>query len=179
MKRLLNWYGAVLMALLLSACSGQEGGAPSQPEQPDGGAAFIKSLQVTPAQRRIPVGLGQQFVATAFLSDGSSQVVTGAALSWSSSNASVATISATGLAAGIAPGTVTITASGTSNGTQFSATAQLTAISPPNVPPENRAATPSAPRSQAGRRARRGDSNEYTTPSIAWTVGGESGIPMS
>src|SRR6478735_2131514 len=127
MKRGLASYGAMLMALLLAACASNDEGDPSQPE---GGAPTIQSLQVTPAQARTPVGFDQQFTATAFLSDGSSRDVTsGAGLNWSSSNASVSNISATGLAKGITPGTVTITASGTSNGTQFSATAQLTVTS--------------------------------------------------
>ncbi|MNF93298.1 hypothetical protein D3C84_759690 [compost metagenome] len=58
-------------------------------------------------------------------------VTNNAALSWSSSDPTVATISSTGtsgkgLATGVAVGTTTLTASGSANGTPFSATAELT-----------------------------------------------------
>jgi uncharacterized protein YjdB len=97
--------------------------------------AHVTALQVTPATATVPVGLAQQFMAIAFLSDGSSMDVTDdAALSWTSSDPSIATISSAsaggnGLATGVATGTVTITASGSANGTPFSATAELTVTS--------------------------------------------------
>jgi hypothetical protein len=97
----------------------------------------VTRLQVTPATADVPVGLEQQYIATAFLSDGTSlEVTNNAALSWSSSDPGIATISNTetsgkGLATGVAPGTVTITASGTANGQSFSDMAQLTVISGP------------------------------------------------
>ncbi|HDX8593572.1 TPA: Ig-like domain-containing protein, partial [Aeromonas dhakensis] len=87
--------------------------------------AVVTALQLTPATASVAVGLEQQYTATALLSDGSSLDVTNhAALSWSSSDVAVATISATGtngkgLATGVSPGTVTITASGTANGQAF------------------------------------------------------------
>ncbi|MNF86256.1 Bacterial Ig-like domain (group 2) [compost metagenome] len=79
------------------------------------------------------MGLEQQFTATAFLSDGSSMDVTNnAALSWTSSAPTIATIDNAdrkGLATGVAVGSTTITASGTTNGTPFSASAELTVTS--------------------------------------------------
>ncbi|WP_429237073.1 Ig-like domain-containing protein, partial [Aeromonas salmonicida] len=92
--------------------------------------ATARSLQVTPATASVPVGLEQQFSATARLSDGSALEVTdNAVLSWSSSDPGIATISnaqgSKGLATGVATGTVTITASGVANGKPFLATAQL------------------------------------------------------
>ena len=90
-------------------------------------SAVVTSLQVTPANASIPVGFDQPFVATAFLSDGTSLDVThSTALNWSSSDPAIATIDSSsnkGLATGITPGKVTITASGTANGVNFSATA--------------------------------------------------------
>ncbi|MGY1495029.1 Ig-like domain-containing protein, partial [Aeromonas dhakensis] len=82
------------------------------------------SLQVTPARATVPVGLEQQFTAMAQLSDGRELEVTdNAALSWSSSDPTIATISNTvgskGLATGVSPGSVIITASGISNGIAF------------------------------------------------------------
>ncbi|MGY1495036.1 Ig-like domain-containing protein, partial [Aeromonas dhakensis] len=92
--------------------------------------ATATSLQVTPAVASVPVGLEQQFRATARLSDGRALEVTdNAVLSWSSSDPGIATISneagSKGLATGVATGTVTITASGVANGKPFLATAQL------------------------------------------------------
>ena len=62
-------------------------------------------------------GASQQFTATGHFSDGSSQVLT-TALTWSSSDTSVASISTKGLANALLAGVVTITAqAGTINGT--------------------------------------------------------------
>jgi hypothetical protein len=56
------------------------------------------------------VGATSQFKATATMADGSTQDVTSQA-SWSSSNATVATVSSTGLVTGVASGSVTVAAS--------------------------------------------------------------------
>lgn len=72
--------------------------------------ATIKSIAVTPANRSIAVGTPLQFTATGTFSDGSTQDVT-EGVSWTSSQTSVATISAsTGLASAVAAGTTQITA---------------------------------------------------------------------
>jgi len=91
----------------------------------------VTALQISPATASVPVGFEQSFIATAILSDGSSlDITTNAALSWSSSDPTIATIgSHSGLATGITLGKVTITASGTTNGARFSATAELTVTS--------------------------------------------------
>ena len=94
----------------------------------------VESLQVTPEMQSIPAGLTHQFTATATLSDGSVIDVTSqAALSWSSSDVAVATISneseTKGLATGLASGTTIITASGSANGVSFTASAELTVTS--------------------------------------------------
>jgi hypothetical protein len=84
------------------------------------------SIAVTPATPSIPVGLTQQFKATATLTDGTTEDVTSVA-SWTSSSIPTATISATGLATGVGSGTSTITATlGTVSGT-----AHLTVGGPP------------------------------------------------
>ncbi|WP_083243864.1 Ig-like domain-containing protein [Aeromonas sp. DNP9] len=110
--------------------------------------AVVTELQVTPANSSVPAGLAKQFIATAYLSDGSTRDVTNnAALSWSSDALSIATISnatdTKGQATGVAPGDATITASGTANGTSFSATATLTVtnatVTSLQVTPFNRA----------------------------------------
>ena len=72
-------------------------------------APTITSISVTPEGFTVPIGISQQFVATAVYSDGSSQdLVSG--VTWTSSLLSAATIDANGSATTLAAGTTTITA---------------------------------------------------------------------
>jgi uncharacterized protein YjdB len=72
-------------------------------------APSIAAISVTPEGLTLPIGISQQFTATAIYSDGSSQdLVSG--VSWTSSSTTVATIDGTGLAAILSAGTTTITA---------------------------------------------------------------------
>src|ERR1700761_7348812 len=66
-------------------------------------AAAITAITVTPARTTIGEGSTIQFKATATLSDGSTQDVTGSSL-WTTSHPEFATISATGLAKGVGLG---------------------------------------------------------------------------
>jgi uncharacterized protein YjdB len=95
---------------------------------------------VTPAQPSLAAGLQQQFKATGTYSDGTSQDLTGTA-TWTSSQASVATISAAGLATTKATGSTTITATsgsifGTATLNVTSASLVSIAVTPanPSVP---------------------------------------------
>lgn len=85
--------------------------------------ATVTALQLTPPSLRAPIGLPQQYSATAMLSDGSSQPVLDA--SWSSSDPGMATISAAGLATGARAGSATLSASTRVNGQLLSGHAQL------------------------------------------------------
>jgi phospholipase C len=98
----------------------------------------LVSIAISPAAPSVGVGVNEQLTATGTFTDGSTQNLT-SAVSWSSSNAAVATISNTsgtvGLATSVAQGTTTITASmGTVNGgamlTVTPATVVSIAISP-------------------------------------------------
>jgi Bacterial Ig-like domain (group 2) len=71
--------------------------------------ATLNSLAVTPGSASIPVGSSQQFTATGTFSDGSTFGLTTQA-DWSSSTASVATVSR-GVANGVSSGTATVSAS--------------------------------------------------------------------
>jgi uncharacterized protein YjdB len=72
-------------------------------------APTITSISVTPEGFTVPIGISQQFVASAVYSDGSSQdLVSG--VTWTSSLPSAATIDANGSATTLAAGTTTITA---------------------------------------------------------------------
>ncbi|MPY25951.1 hypothetical protein FS373_26120, partial [Shewanella sp. YLB-07] len=112
-----------LASLMLTACNGDDGLLGS----PDLGDPIV-GLQVTPATASIPVGLHQQYEATAIMSDGSTEdVTTHPTLSWSSSDTAIAAVEiATGFATGVMPGEVTITASGMADGIEFNQTATLT-----------------------------------------------------
>ncbi len=72
-------------------------------------APTIVSIAVTPEGLTLPIGIKQQFVATATYSDGTSlDLATG--VTWSSSSTAVATIDNSGLATTVAAGSTTITA---------------------------------------------------------------------
>ncbi|MFM5225563.1 Ig-like domain-containing protein [Aeromonas veronii] len=93
--------------------------------------ATISSLDITPDNKSIPVGLEQQFIAIATLSDGSKRNVTlEPSLVWSSATDSIATIQSggtdSGRATAISVGTTTISASGIANSVSFTDTANLT-----------------------------------------------------
>ncbi|HEX8395787.1 MAG TPA: Ig-like domain-containing protein, partial [Longimicrobium sp.] len=68
----------------------------------------VASVTVSPASATIPQGLTQQFTATA--RDAGGNVLTGRAVAWSSLNAGVVTVSASGLATGGATGSTSIVA---------------------------------------------------------------------
>lgn len=65
---------------------------------------------VTVSRALDTIGVTGSVTKTAVLRDASNTVLTGRALSWSSSNVAVATVSSTGNVLGLAPGTVTISA---------------------------------------------------------------------
>jgi len=72
-------------------------------------APTITSISVTPEDLTLPIGIAQQFMASAIYSDGSIQdLVSG--VTWTSSTTTVATIDSTGLATINTAGTTTITA---------------------------------------------------------------------
>jgi uncharacterized protein YjdB len=94
-------------------------------------APTISFITVTPVGLTLPIGVNQQYVATATYTDGTSQdLVSG--VNWSSSTTSVASISGSGLATTIGAGTTTIvaTAGGSSDSVTLTVVAaHLTSIS--------------------------------------------------
>lgn len=69
----------------------------------------VQTVTVTPALDTL--GVGTERAHTAVLRDAAGNVLTGRALSWSSSNVAIATVSSTGVVNALAPGSVTISAS--------------------------------------------------------------------
>ena len=116
-----TFIAVLLLAALNWGCGGVSSGNNSQSSGGGGGTGgggtpSVTSVVVTPGSMSIGMGSTQQFVATAHLSDNTTKDVSNS-VTWSSSDASVASISGGGLASGVAAGTVTIgAASGTVHG---------------------------------------------------------------
>jgi uncharacterized protein YjdB len=68
----------------------------------------VSSVTVTPSSSTISPG--QQVTLTAVTKDANGNTLTGRAVTWTSSNNNVATVSSTGVVTGVKKGTVTITA---------------------------------------------------------------------
>ncbi len=94
--------------------------------------AEVASVTVSPASATIVQNATRAFTASASDADGGA--VAGIGFTWTSSNASVASVSPAGVATGVAVGQVTITAVA-ANGVQGSATLQVEAVPPPTGPP--------------------------------------------
>jgi hypothetical protein len=73
------------------------------------GAPELKSISVSPQNEGVTAGVSQQFTATGTYSDGSSGAVPGA--NWMTDDATVATVSVTGLVTALKEGSVTVLAS--------------------------------------------------------------------
>ena len=84
----------------------------------------VASVSVSPAGATIQVGATTQL--SAVTRDASNNVLSGRAISWSSSNTGISTVSASGLVTAVAAGPATITA--TSEGRIGSATVTVTAV---------------------------------------------------
>jgi len=97
-----------LIAATLTGCAGA-GGSNGSGSSSSSNQATVSSIQVAPSSMSIGAGAGQQFTATAHMSDGTSKDVT-ATVQWSSSDSNIASVSNGGMATGSAPGKVTITA---------------------------------------------------------------------
>lgn len=101
--------------------------------------AELRSIWISPSSTNVIAGASIQFTATGFYSDGTAHVITSSA-TWTSSSASVATVSnspgSNGMATGIAAGSATISASlhGYTGATTLNVKAlTLLTLSPTNV----------------------------------------------
>jgi len=88
----------------------------------------VAAVVISPATAWVPVG--QEVQLTATIKGDAGNVLTGRGVTWTTSNASVATVSGSGLVRGVTVGTIRITA--TSEGK--SASADLTITTPPAAP---------------------------------------------
>ncbi|MBE4263436.1 Ig domain-containing protein [Vibrio parahaemolyticus] len=113
------------MSLLLAGCNNGDDGLL---DIPSGWSHNAESLVVTPKNASVPVGLTQQMHADAILPNSVVvDVTTNEALTWRSSDPTIATVDTQGLVKGVEVGTVTITAEGVNNdGSVVKDTATLT-----------------------------------------------------
>jgi alpha-tubulin suppressor-like RCC1 family protein len=94
-----------LCVMTLFACGGEDTAGPTT----ENGAPTVASVQVTPISDTL-VSLGETVQLTAAARDASGNMISGRAFTWSSSNVSVATVSASGLVTAVADGAATISA---------------------------------------------------------------------
>lgn len=105
--RVLPWFMALILSVLVAACGGGQDPILGSPTL---GSPALVSVAVTPAAAAVPVGISVPFVATATYSDGSSRDVT-TSTTWTSGTTGVGSVLAgTGVATGVASGASVITA---------------------------------------------------------------------
>ena len=97
----MSLYAAAFLGAMLAACSGDKGTEPSRPRT-------VANVGVLPAQRTLVVG--EEIALTARPVDERGEIIDGRAVLWSSSNESVANVTADGRVTAVAPGAVTINA---------------------------------------------------------------------
>ncbi|HET9634718.1 MAG TPA: Ig-like domain-containing protein [Gemmatimonadaceae bacterium] len=132
-------------------------------------AVAVASVAVSPASASVQVGSTTQLSATT--SDASGNTLTGRAITWSSSNGAIATVSSNGLVTGASAGSVQITA--TSEGQTGSSTITVTATTP--VPVATVTVSPSSTSLNVGANAqlsattRDASGNTLTGRVITWS----------
>jgi uncharacterized protein YjdB len=96
----------------------------------------LTTLTVTPLTPSVVAGSTLQLTATGSYDDGSSKNISGTA-SWSTSDATIATVNTAGLLTGVAQGTATITASSGAVSGTTTATIQISGLSSITLTPSN------------------------------------------
>ena len=126
------------LALLGTVACGESATATPTPAPPPPFVATVQSVAVSPATAQLQVGATASLAAV--VRDQRDSVMTGKTISWTSSSAAVATVSAAGLITGVAAGSATITATvdgkaGTAAVTVSAATGGPTGEFQTTVPP--------------------------------------------
>jgi len=121
--------GSLAAAMLLTACGGGDSSSSGTTSPPPPNApAGVATAEVRPPAPTVLAGATTQLGATT--KDATGATLSGRAVSWSTSNNAVATVSGSGLVSTVTPGTATITA--TSEGK--SGSASVTAVDPTTMP---------------------------------------------
>ncbi len=103
-RRLIGLWAALVTSALANGCGDGDGSVAPPPDPPR-----PTTVAVSPATAEL-AALGATVQLTAEVRDQRGQVMAGAVVTWSSGNASVATVDATGLVTAAANGTATVTA---------------------------------------------------------------------
>jgi Big-like domain-containing protein len=145
---------------------------PAQPAPPP----EVASVSVSPSSASIGVGATTTLQAT--VRDGSGNVMAGQTVSWSTSDAGVATVSSAGVVSGAAAGSATITA--TSAGKSGTSAITVSAAPPPVPVVTTVTVSPSAPSVNVGATValtatvRDAQGNVMTGQTIAWSTSSAS-----
>jgi uncharacterized protein YjdB len=127
-------------------------------------APVVTTVSVSPPAAAIAVGANTTLAAT--VNDQNGNVMTGQTVNWSSSNASVAPVSSSGVVSGLAAGSATITAA--VSGKSGTASITVTAGPPPPPVPTTVSITPASASVATG-----------STVTLQATVNDQYGSPMS
>jgi hypothetical protein len=139
-------------------------------------APVLSSIAVNPPSPSIPVGAAQAFTATGTYSDGSTQNLTGS-VTWSSSNAAVATMSgAVASAVGIGNSTIQAASGPVTGSTTLTVTAALSSIA---VTPTNPSIPKGTSQSFVATATYSDGSTSNVTGSVSWTSTNSSVATMS
>jgi uncharacterized protein YjdB len=109
-------------------------GTPTEPPAP------VATVSVTPSADTVNVGATTQLTAT--LRDSNGDVLTGRAISWTSRNSAVATVSSSGLVTGTSAGVTGVIATSETKADTATITVQTAAPPPPPPPPASGVADP-------------------------------------
>ena len=118
-----------LSAVLLLLACGDGGSSPTSPPTPPTPPAPVATSITLSATSLSFASLGETSQLTATVKDQNGATMSGASVTWSSSSASVATVSSSGLVTAVANGTATITATSGSASANANASIQQVAVS--------------------------------------------------
>jgi trimeric autotransporter adhesin len=139
-----------------------------------GGPPALQYILITPTSATISVPTTQQFTATGYYTNGSTN--TSLTVSWTSSNTNVATINSGGVATAVGSGTSTITA--TSGGISATATLTVNALTSIAVTPANQTIAADATEQYTATgtftSASGSTSTSNLTAQVTWTSGSAS-----
>ncbi len=131
--------------------------------------ANLVSLAVTPGSPTVPLASTQSLVATGTFDDGTTQNISGT-VSWTTSDATAARVSATGVVVGVGLGTSTITASSGGISNTAGVTVDASSVSAVRVVPAAKIANGTKQQMRASAIFKDGSSLEIThTKGVAWS----------
>jgi len=144
--------------------------AGSQPPVP------VATVTLAPASATLDEGQTQQLTAT--LKDASGNVLTGRSITWSSSNSSAATVSASGLVTGVVAGSATITATSEGQSGTSAITVVHTPVASVTVAPAS-ATLNEGQTQQLTATLRDANGNTLTGRSLTWSSSNSSAATVS